>query len=124
MDIREIDVSKLTLSGKYVVTFNGKVLDVTKPQKGLRGLIATSLDTLIARDGAVCKRCGRTEWLTIDHVVPAWILTDMGVSEHDTYTDFDNLQILCKPCNQFKSNRLDFANPQTKAVLLKHLNQL
>lgn len=46
--------------------------------------------------GGVCLKCGATEDLQADHVVP---LAEGG--RHATY----NLQILCRSCNSSKSNR-------------------
>lgn len=72
---------------------------------------------------AKCERCGRTEWLTYDHLVPRELLMQLGV-EVETEYDPENSQCLCRVCNQYKSHRLDFTNPKTKQVLLKYLNRL
>jgi 5-methylcytosine-specific restriction endonuclease McrA len=48
------------------------------------------------RDGARCAFCGAEGYLTVDHVVPR----DCGGASDD-----GNLQLLCYPCNQWKSNR-------------------
>lgn len=55
---------------------------------------------VFARDGNKCLRCGATERLTIDHVVP------LAVGGSDAV---DNLQTLCKSCNAWKGTCiLDF----------------
>src|SRR3990167_10660326 len=60
-----------------------------------------------------CIRCGRNEMLTVDHIIPASVLQQLGVDmEQDD--DEENWQILCNPCNHFKAARLDFTNPKTK----------
>jgi hypothetical protein len=51
---------------------------------------------VIARDGALCRFCGVTDDLTIDHVLA---LTRGGTS------DDDNLAILCRPCNSRKGTK-------------------
>lgn len=48
---------------------------------------------LAARDAKVCRYCGSTENLSIDHIVP---LARGGTN------DLDNLQFLCMPCNRRK----------------------
>lgn len=48
---------------------------------------------LIERDGAKCQRCGATNNLCVDHIVP---LARGGSNE------LDNLQILCWHCNTSK----------------------
>lgn len=48
------------------------------------------------RDGIACARCGSTEKLAVDHVVP------MARGGSD---DPSNLQILCKRCNSSKRDR-------------------
>lgn len=50
-------------------------------------------DRILARDGAVCRHCGATEDLQIDHVIPVvWGGTNAP----------DNLQVLCRTCNRIK----------------------
>lgn len=49
------------------------------------------------RDGFICRECGVTEDLTLDHVIPkAW-----GGSNA-----IGNLQLLCSPCNNKKGDSL------------------
>lgn len=50
-------------------------------------------DIVLARDGAVCRWCGSTEDLTIDHIVPRIL---------GGPTDPTNLQVLCRACNSSK----------------------
>lgn len=45
---------------------------------------------ILERDGYVCRRCGATDDLQMDHLIP--------VSRGGT-NDLDNLAILCRPCN-------------------------
>jgi 5-methylcytosine-specific restriction endonuclease McrA len=121
----DIDIDSIVGNGKWRVTWNGKeLLNMEKVVKSNTKLIALKLEELLNRDGKKCYRCGREEWLTIDHIVPVSILRDMGVEERETYADSENLRILCKPCNSFKANRLDFADPRTKRVLMRALERL
>jgi 5-methylcytosine-specific restriction endonuclease McrA len=53
---------------------------------------------VFARDDFKCKKCGATERLSVDHIIPE--------SKGGTL-DMDNLQTLCKPCNSRKGARLD-----------------
>lgn len=78
--------------------------------------------TRVAPNG-FCAKCKANSNLSIDHIVPLWLLDQLGV---DVRREFDekNLQLLCKPCNTFKSNRLDFANPRTLDILFKYLARL
>jgi 5-methylcytosine-specific restriction endonuclease McrA len=48
---------------------------------------------VFARDINICKYCGSTESLEVDHIIP---LARGGSNE------LDNLQILCKKCNRKK----------------------
>ncbi len=70
-----------------------------------------------------CEKCQRKENPTLDHIVPKDILKQFGI---DIDTEFieDNLRILCKTCNTFKGNRLDFSTPKTKEILLKILERV
>jgi len=51
---------------------------------------------ILARDGRRCVKCGATEGLSIDHIIPR----SKGGSGED-----DNLQTLCTHCNSSKNNR-------------------
>lgn len=58
--------------------------------------ISPSVRNLIfGRDGYRCRECGSTEDLTVDHVVPRCEGGRNG---------FDNLQALCRHCNNRKGN--------------------
>lgn len=70
---------------------------------------------------AVCNRCRRSRELTTDHIIPQQLLAQMGF-EVERMWDVQNMQILCRYCNVFKSNKLDFSNPLTKILLYKYLN--
>ena len=48
------------------------------------------------RDGWACLRCGATEWLQVDHIVP--------FSLGGGWT-WDNLQTLCRSCNCSKGTK-------------------
>jgi hypothetical protein len=52
---------------------------------------------IYARDGRVCRECGATHGLSIDHIKP--------VSRGGNSVD-DNLQVLCLSCNSRKGNRI------------------
>lgn len=51
---------------------------------------------VVERDGKVCKQCGATDNLVIDHIVPI----AKGGSN-----DLSNLQILCWTCNAKKGTK-------------------
>jgi 5-methylcytosine-specific restriction endonuclease McrA len=48
---------------------------------------------VFARDGRVCRKCGATNRLEIDHIIP---IARGGTNEPD------NLQVLCRHCNAKK----------------------
>jgi DNA-directed RNA polymerase subunit RPC12/RpoP len=52
-----------------------------------------------SRDGAACVRCGATERLHFDHIIP---VVKGGSSEAV------NIQLLCQPCNLKKSDKIAF----------------
>lgn len=69
---------------------------------------------------AVCNRCRRSRELTLDHIVPQQILIMFGFDTERMW-DEENYQVLCRFCNTFKGNRLDFNNPLTKPLIIKYL---
>ena len=55
-------------------------------------------NAIFNRDGKVCKNCGTTKDLTLDHIIP--------VSKGGENT-LDNLQVLCRSCNSKKNNKIE-----------------
>lgn len=51
---------------------------------------------VFARDNCRCKRCGRTDALQLDHIVP---------HSKGGESTAENLQLLCGRCNRSKSNK-------------------
>lgn len=70
-----------------------------------------------------CDRCPETSYLTVDHIIPASLLIQIGI-ESDLMFIPENYGVLCKRCNWFKANRLDFANPKTKPLLKEFVNNI
>jgi len=77
---------------------------------------------LVEQEGK-CTKCHRTTGLTLDHIVPSVMLSWFGVDTEREIIE-ENYQILCRPCNQFKSGRLDFSVAKTKEILLKLLERI
>lgn len=122
-----INIDKIITNRKYVVTWKGKDaqkewFDVESKKSGKYMTLA--LEHLMNRDGKKCRRCGREEFLTVDHIIPVMLLEMMGMKREDTYYDFENLQILCRMCNAFKGARIDFTDPRAKPLLIKYVSAI
>lgn len=63
---------------------------------------------VLTRDGSKCVKCGKTEKLEIDHIIPV-SKGGKGVLE--------NLQTLCVSCNRSKRNRVASSNEQRSELL-------
>lgn len=70
-----------------------------------------------------CEKCGRKENPSVDHIVPKDILMQLGVDMERDFIE-DNLRMLCRLCNNFKSNKLDFSTPKTKEILIRLLEKI
>lgn len=68
--------------------------------------------------------CGAIEDLTIDHIIPIFILKDFGLTLERMFENDEWLQVMCRKCNTKKSAHLDFTNPKTKIILLELLNKI
>jgi 5-methylcytosine-specific restriction endonuclease McrA len=95
----------LTATGRMHVTRRhrrGRITDVQVSMKGRRSNRRNPSQKMrqyvMRRDGAACRRCGTTEALSIDHIVP-WSFGGP--------TTPSNLQVLCTPCNSSKGNRIE-----------------
>jgi len=62
--------------------------------------------------------CGedRFEMLTVDHIIPMFILKDFGLTLEQMY-EKKFLKILCRKCNSMKANHLDLTDSRTKELL-------
>lgn len=67
-----------------------------------------------------CEKCGAKEYLTADHIVPFWFLQQIGLMPELNF-DADNIQILCRPCNQYKGARIDMLDKRTMPLLIKYI---
>lgn len=66
-------------------------------------------EAVFYRDGMACLKCGATESLSLDHVIPLASGGDNGI---------DNLQTLCKSCNSAKGNTTkDYRKGNVKPTL-------
>lgn len=70
-----------------------------------------------------CEKCPRIDNLTLDHIVPVDMLRQFGIDPDSTFIEY-NLRVLCKPCNMFKGNRLDFSTKKTKTIFEELLNKI
>jgi len=63
--------------------------------------------------GNKCQACGRTDKLTIDHIVPI---------SKEGRNDIINLQVLCKSCNSSKNNHhnTDYRSPEFKQAVSRY----
>ena len=83
-----------------------------------------ALEQAWLRDNSnVCIKCGRAANLSVDHIVPKDLMKQFGIDTDRTFIE-ENLQVLCRPCNHYKSNRLDFAEPKTKELIIKMLHDV
>ena len=55
-------------------------------------------ERIFARDGRTCTKCGSTENLQLDHIIPVI----KGGMDND-----ENLQVLCRACNSSKSAKIE-----------------
>lgn len=78
-----------------------------------------------AANQEICERCGKhVGTLTVDHIIPLSIVEMLDITGELKIEWEDNFQIVCFPCNKFKSSRIDFANPKTIPLLKELINRL
>jgi len=49
--------------------------------------------------GSICMKCGGNQRISVDHIKPRSLYPELEL-------DYDNLQVLCTPCNSRKSNKI------------------
>lgn len=75
------------------------------------------------KEGGVCAKCGETRHLTVDHIVPQFLLEQFTATKELGYEMEENFEILCRYCNHQKAGRIDSRNPKTYSVMRKILNE-
>ena len=89
--------------------------------------IQSTVKKLIARDGGNCAKCGGTNELTIDHIIPVSFLEMMGIFKKHTLSfkkHGNNLQLLCRKCNSLKSFRFDWTDKRTRPLIDFYLDSI
>jgi 5-methylcytosine-specific restriction endonuclease McrA len=69
----------------------------------------------------MCPKCGRESELTVDHLVPVSFLDCLDDGYEIAINDEENFEALCRPCNMFKSSRIDITNPKTARLITKYM---
>ena len=72
-----------------------------------------------------CIKCGSTNSLTRDHIIPRWFMITYFMLTGQTFQKFltvrgmhqyKNFQTMCYDCNQAKRGTLDFSNDIVKSM--------
>jgi len=87
-------------------------------------VIEETVEILAKRDGRKCQRCGEVGYLTVDHIIPMAVLGLFGIERRESYKMYSALQLLCRPCNAMKRDRIDWLNPKSKKILLALLAKI
>ena len=75
--------------------------------------------------GGECQRCHRVvHQLSVDHIIPKHLLESLDVTGTKVYDWEENMELVCMPCNKFKSGRLEFSNQKTLPLLKELVNNL
>ena len=87
------------------------------------GVLEKAIFKDLKEKNAQCVKCKRKHRLTLDHIIPKEMLKSFGIEPREEILE-GNYQLLCEPCNMFKSGRLDFSVPETKKLLMKLIKEL
>ncbi len=80
-----------------------------------------------------CKKCGATEHLTIDHIIPKWFAKrapSFGFKlsflkeRLPANRQYMNIQILCSKCNSEKGGDIDYSDPIAREYLYELIDQI
>lgn len=78
---------------------------------------------VMAREGGQCAKCGiKTDYLTVDHIVPAFLVEMLDETGTAVYDDEENFELVCPPCNKNKGNMVNKRDPRVVRLLQKYLS--
>src|SRR5574343_165895 len=76
-----------------------------------------------------CPSCGKEMKAgtiykpSVDHIIPKIILAHFGIdASQDLWVE--NLEVVCQPCNGFKSGKIEIKNPKTKKLLQELIDKI
>jgi hypothetical protein len=105
---REYEETMFTPGG-MVVYFSTSGRAIRKHLELLRDLSGDS-------PTGICPRC-KTKWkLTLDHIVPQYILDSLGLQSRKIFIS-DNLELMCERCNSTKGHHIETTNPKALYIL-------
>ena len=71
--------------------------------------------------GGQCTLCKNNyERLTVEHIIPSHILTELGLADL-IYNDEENFETLCLGCNRLKAGTINILHPKTIPLLKKYI---
>ena len=84
--------------------------------KGNKGSKLQELQKKLRNSEGKCEKCGRTYYLTVDHIIPTHFLMSLNLID-ETHNWEDNFEIICGACNKFKASMFDVSHPKTFDLL-------
>ncbi len=103
-----------------------EIKDMTNKEvlsKKNREILERQIFIKLKEENNKCEKCWRTDNLNLDHIVPKDILKMFGMDTEREILD-GNYRIMCRPCNSFKGNKLDFADKRTKDLLTELIKKI
>ena len=90
--------------------------------KGTKGSKLWELQQKANNGGGDCEKCKRrTDYLTIDHIIPISYIIQFGLKIESQEHDW-NMQLLCRPCNKLKGGMLDYTDSRTFPNLRRYVD--
>lgn len=84
--------------------------------KGNKESVLSKLQKQLRNSEGKCEKCGRTYYLTVDHIIPTHFLMSLNLVE-ETHNWIDNFQIICGACNKVKAGTIEASHPKTFQLL-------
>lgn len=101
-DVRQVRrlLGDLCAAGLVIEQEDGSLVPIHYSPRAWVRRAAEPVDYIMVarRDGELCRRCGATENLAVDHIIPV-------IAEGRDR--LDNFQLLCRSCNSRKGGRVD-----------------
>lgn len=79
---------------------------------------------VLKKERKICPECNKLRFLTIDHIIPKWILIQTYIFDIHDIAISNNYKEICGECNLKKAGKIDYSIPAVRIYMKKLANEI